>query len=439
MSKQEFYNLFLQTFESEFPIRGQVDLPSTAATTSKEGTMTSTATKTPSNTEKADEFKVRGNNCVKSEQYQKAIHYYTEAIRLNKFEPIYFSNRALCYLKLKRFAECIEDSTIAIGLDENCVKAYYRRMSAREELNENLDAALNDCQKILTIDQKNGDAKKALVRLQNKGNVKSVSTASVNKNVELTNGIQPNKSNEVVAPKAEENVLWSQFQNLSNYEPIDFVTKPPHLRSKESLKRLKITEISSNKIKLEHPSTSKRDEKVEEEQKKIKIDVKNEVEKINEEINEVKKVDGTKEEVKEFEEEAKKNVVVEPKLQELVIPKTTAQFHKSWLSTRTAEQKYVLLKGIYNLNIATLFGSQFEELMLSEILTILKQYFVPNNQPILNIMDGIVNIREMSIIALFMGDEDKLSFTKLIAYMRTNGENNALIDKIEKKFENLLH
>lgn len=45
--------------------------------------------------ERANEFKTRGNDCIKDGQYQKVVHYYTEAVRLNKSEVFYYTNRAL--------------------------------------------------------------------------------------------------------------------------------------------------------------------------------------------------------------------------------------------------------------------------------------------------------------------------------------------------------
>lgn len=79
--------------------------------------------------------------------------------------------------------------------------------------------------------------------------------------------------------------------------------------------------------------------------------------------------------------------------------------------------------------------SQFEVGLLADILVILKQHFVPEQQPIVNIMRGIVDNIEMSIVALLMSDEDKLAFTKLIVYMRSHGEDANDIDAIENKFE----
>lgn len=99
---------------------------------------------------------------------------------------------------------------------------------------------------------------------------------------------------------------------------------------------------------------------------------------------------------------------------------------------------FLPLQSIYNADVAKLLGSQFEVTLLSEILVILKHHFVPEQQPIVNIMHGIVNNMEMSIVTLLMSDEDKLAFTKLLAYMRSIGEDADRIDAIERKFESFI-
>lgn len=51
---------------------------------------------------KANDIKDRGNSYVKLSDYEKAIEAYTEAIEVYPQDPIYFINRALCYLKQER-------------------------------------------------------------------------------------------------------------------------------------------------------------------------------------------------------------------------------------------------------------------------------------------------------------------------------------------------
>lgn len=51
----------------------------------------------------ANTEKEKGNDCVKLKDFEQGIFFYTNAIQIYNLEPIYFANRALCYLKLNKF------------------------------------------------------------------------------------------------------------------------------------------------------------------------------------------------------------------------------------------------------------------------------------------------------------------------------------------------
>lgn len=63
-----------------------------------------------------------------------------------------------------RYNECIDDCDQAIALDSKNVKAYYRRMIANEELGNDI-MALKDCENVLKLEPKNGDAKRCKERI----------------------------------------------------------------------------------------------------------------------------------------------------------------------------------------------------------------------------------------------------------------------------------
>lgn len=52
--------------------------------------------------DEANEIKNKGNRYVNSGDYEMALESYSMAIKLIDKEPIYYTNRALCYLKLAR-------------------------------------------------------------------------------------------------------------------------------------------------------------------------------------------------------------------------------------------------------------------------------------------------------------------------------------------------
>lgn len=49
----------------------------------------------------ANSYKDLGNKSVKSSDFETAIQHYTKAIEM-KEDPVFYSNRAFCFLKLER-------------------------------------------------------------------------------------------------------------------------------------------------------------------------------------------------------------------------------------------------------------------------------------------------------------------------------------------------
>ncbi|XP_028401587.1 tetratricopeptide repeat protein 12-like isoform X2 [Dendronephthya gigantea] len=72
----------------------------------------------------AETLKSKGNKEFKSCRYQEAIDCYTAAIKLVKYFPALYTNRAQAYIKLDKFDAAIDDCKWAMKIDEKCVKAY---------------------------------------------------------------------------------------------------------------------------------------------------------------------------------------------------------------------------------------------------------------------------------------------------------------------------
>ncbi|KAG5536086.1 hypothetical protein RHGRI_023764 [Rhododendron griersonianum] len=66
-------------------------------------------------------LRLTGNQAFKDKQWQKAIGFYTEAIRLSGTNATYYSNRAAAYLELGSFLQAEADSSTAINLDRKCL------------------------------------------------------------------------------------------------------------------------------------------------------------------------------------------------------------------------------------------------------------------------------------------------------------------------------
>lgn len=64
-----------------------------------------------------EELKVNGNELFRNGKYEDAIVEYSKAILADSKKSIYYSNRALCYYKIKAYSKAFEDSNAAYVLD----------------------------------------------------------------------------------------------------------------------------------------------------------------------------------------------------------------------------------------------------------------------------------------------------------------------------------
>ncbi|KAF7803724.1 outer envelope protein 64, mitochondrial [Senna tora] len=120
---------------------------------------------TNGNMEASELLKEKGNAAFKGKQWNKAVNYYTEAIKLNGMNATYYCNRAAAYLELGCFQQAEDDCNKVILLDKKNVKAYLRRGTARESLLRNKEA-LEDFKHALVLEPKNKDAGNAEKRLR---------------------------------------------------------------------------------------------------------------------------------------------------------------------------------------------------------------------------------------------------------------------------------
>ena len=77
--------------------------------------------------QEANNEKIKGNELMKTKEYDEAIKHYTKSIRLDEFEPTTYANRAQAYIKNTEYSKGLEDCNRAIDLKNDYIKAYYRR------------------------------------------------------------------------------------------------------------------------------------------------------------------------------------------------------------------------------------------------------------------------------------------------------------------------
>lgn len=71
------------------------------------------------------ELKEQGNRMFAARKFDDAINLYSKAIIKNPTNATYFTNRALCYIKMKRWDSCCTDCRRALDMDPKLVKGHF--------------------------------------------------------------------------------------------------------------------------------------------------------------------------------------------------------------------------------------------------------------------------------------------------------------------------
>lgn len=104
--------------------------------------------------EKAEEFKTKGNEFMKNEKYSDALECYSQALKLDNKNAVYFCNRAAAFSKLNKNSEAIADCKRALQIDPQYSKAYGRMGLAYTSIGDN-ESALECYRKALELDPDN--------------------------------------------------------------------------------------------------------------------------------------------------------------------------------------------------------------------------------------------------------------------------------------------
>lgn len=359
----------------------------------------------------AAEMKEKGNEHFKNCGYEAAIECYTTGLEADPSNPVFPANRAMAYLKLKKYFETEADCTLALSLDPTYTKAYLRRGIARAELGK-VSSANKDFKDALKLEPGNRQAKAELGKLNKKDE------GSVNHNDKTNTSVQYEKSKYV--------------------RPIYF---PPENRSKKPLMRINIQELGID----------------ESERKDTNIDV-DVVKKMTEDTNglgnerqtqrpaisilseEINTCEGVKHTVAQTQitnaysnstrsQEAKtngknKHVPVEnstthsPKLSRVVssipsCPATSFQFQAD--VKRLSMNAAVLLSYLYQIKptqISTLLKQQIETSTLMPVLWALG-YNPEKNEIDLDYLHAFANLDRFDMIVMFLSGEEMKDIRKM--------------------------
>ncbi|KAI4467224.1 rna polymerase ii-associated protein 3 [Holotrichia oblita] len=387
---------------------------------------------------------------------------YTKAIECYAYDPIYYANRALCYLKQEKYRNAESDCTTSLQLDKTYVKAYQRRAAARESLNQ-ISEAHRDLLKVLELEPTNKESKNVLLRIEKKlEDVKQEKATEIeeeprpvskftlsrqkqkNTNVEIQQmkhddinkrtpalsehvieRVQPSTSG--ITTKAQQKVSGDNKEiiegskpnveliekdslinrhNKENIQLFKSVNKPPKLRSKQPLKRIQIIDVDLQSEKKYLSNRSKQDLK---ENKEIEIqkEVNSENEKnkssdillLTPQIVQLTEV--------ETKDETQKVINCFEDLN-VPIPKTAVQFYNGWKTIKKEWRKNYLQR-INTTDLKLIFKESLESKVFSEIIDILSENSTENTLNLYDYLLGLTEVKRFSALIMFMSSKDKKS------------------------------
>ncbi|KAH8253418.1 hypothetical protein KR032_005471 [Drosophila birchii] len=433
---------------------------------------------------KANDIKDRGNNYVKLAEYDRAIEAYTEAIKVYPYDPVYYINRALCFIRQERYDNCVEDCEEAIKLDKLCVKAYYRRMQANESLGNNMEA-LKDCTTVLAIEPKNIEAKKSLARINDclrKNATKSGPNFTANRpdfidilpfekpvykrskqpmhRVPIVDIISPRAVSEEtknlrISDEDIDKIFNSNCGSFEQVKTTDVKQKETNPSAPTDAPAVEITKQTKKDTNISPPKTAPQVEVAKNEKKEIKNAPKAtpavvETPKAQSpaasppkpartpsaEVKAVE-VEETSQKTENIKPVPKKNKDSASSVERSVPPPPsgTAQFHVTWKEL-TASVKYQYLKSIEVANLCKILGAGFDSATFTELLRTIHDFYVPNKEPTTAaVLLEISKNDEFQILAMLMSAEEKKVVTSILNDIKNwPNQSSTVLDKLQKAY-----
>ncbi|XP_031619941.1 sperm-associated antigen 1 [Contarinia nasturtii] len=124
----------------------------------------------------ADKHRIKGNEFFKCSDYQQAINEYNTSLNYEPTAAVY-NNRALVYLKQKKYMESIRDCDECLKLEPENVKAFLRKCDALIATDRK-NMAYKLYAQVLKIDPENAIAKKALINIPLRLEIEDVNVQS---------------------------------------------------------------------------------------------------------------------------------------------------------------------------------------------------------------------------------------------------------------------
>jgi len=179
---------------------------------------------------------------MKTKEFDEAIQFYNNSIKLDSDEPTTYCNRALAFIKIKKYENALSDCNKAIELKQDYSKAYYRRavcfmglQKFQESLNDLLFVLIGApsspevTEELKTLKEKwmQNVPKENWVKIENDINDKVEMAKDPKKKDELMKNLIKTEKEKISQKKESENIKSTQTsqnaQPTSNFKKIKIV------------------------------------------------------------------------------------------------------------------------------------------------------------------------------------------------------------------------
>ncbi|XP_025416279.1 RNA polymerase II-associated protein 3-like [Sipha flava] len=323
-----------------------------------------------------------GNALVQKEKWAEAITRYTRAIEYYDKDPIFYANRALCYLKLNKYKLTINDCTSSLKLDSTYVKTYQRRSAAYMAL-EMYDEAKKDLDSVLKLEPNNKKAKIDIEIINSK-----IKDAIPKNNILLKNNSLNNLMSNV---EGSIKSVIPHWPSRPSCKQITSKQKPPHLRSKKPFCTLKIKDIQEDQ----------------------------------EEINNMHLLQTTLKEVCEKKQEVissvKKDLMQTEKKQDLVVPpppQTYVQLKQDWAYLqKDSKLLFQYFRQIPGRRLPFIVRNSMDHDLFVDMIRILKLEFIQNGCEVTDHLIGISELPRIQMLVMFCSYDEILCIKELLHHV----------------------
>ncbi|KAI9276936.1 hypothetical protein BDA99DRAFT_532027 [Phascolomyces articulosus] len=340
--------------------------------------------------EKAQVEKEKGNKAFQKQLYQEAISHYDCAIQYGQQSPaetltVYYTNRAMAYLKISKFLEAEQDCTNALKLHPKNLKAVWRRGVARRELGRIEDSRL-DFKMALTIEPGNKVVLEELKKLPLKES--KIAGSSLSPKLSTTTRTKPLEESKVM-PNQEKERKSVERKRL----PIKVIDEAYSAMRGDVDTPTALDRSANSTNATVSESCNKKNIKIQE---------------INSDDKSIPTTVKTK----------------TPRLppMKFSVPKTNFEFERDWRACRHrgADVLYQYFQAIPPSFYPTLFRSSLDSDQFEQMIDLLESHYTKyhTEKEIYRVLEGLSQVRRIDMLVMFLGNNHKKVLQGLFARMK---------------------